>query len=287
MTQHPEQQDPRSADPRVGVHAHAHARACGAAAAAELSPAQRARASADPGVASLSTALPEVQKEIVDKHNELRKAVSPSASNMLKMSWNAKAATNAQKWAEQCNYRHSDSDFRKTSTYRHKHLRVLSSLDLSCGENLFMSDYPTTWSSAIQTWYDENADFNFGVGPKTPEAIVGHYTQVVWYASYLVGCGVAHCPQQPYKFFMVCHYCPAGNFYQRRYTPYKEGKPCGLCPNDCESGLCTNACSYEDLYSNCKELKQLATCEEPMVKKSCCASCNCSDKIYNEPITVN
>jgi hypothetical protein len=36
-------------------------------------------------VGSLSTHLPEIQEEIVGKHNELRKSVSPSASNMLKM----------------------------------------------------------------------------------------------------------------------------------------------------------------------------------------------------------
>lgn len=35
--------------------------------------------------AELSTSLPNVQKEIIDKHNELRRAVVPSASNMLKM----------------------------------------------------------------------------------------------------------------------------------------------------------------------------------------------------------
>ncbi|XP_021108245.1 cysteine-rich secretory protein 3-like isoform X2 [Heterocephalus glaber] len=35
--------------------------------------------------AALSTSLPEVQEEIVNKHNELRRAVSPTASDMLKM----------------------------------------------------------------------------------------------------------------------------------------------------------------------------------------------------------
>ncbi|XP_048203599.1 cysteine-rich secretory protein 3-like [Perognathus longimembris pacificus] len=222
-------------------------------------------------VASVSTTLRAIQKEIVNKHNELRRDVEPSASNMLKMSWSAKAAANAQRWAEQCNYKHSDSKFRATN--------------LSCGENLFMSTHLTTWSHAIQSWYDEYLDLIFGQGPTNPGAVVGHYTQVVWYASYLVGCGVAYCPQQYLKVYMVCHYCPAGNFRPRLYSPYKAGEPCSLCPDDCDNGLCTNSCAYEDNYANCKDLKKSVTCKHPMVKNNCGASCNCSNKIYNGPIT--
>ncbi|KAM5256478.1 cysteine-rich secretory protein 3-like [Ctenodactylus gundi] len=145
--------------------------------------------------AALSTTLPEVQKEIVNKHNELRKSVSPGASNMLKMEWSKAAAEKAQKWANQCKQAHSQQEFRKQNT--------------SCGENLFMSSAPMSWSTAIQEWYNEHNDFIYNVGPKTPTAVVGHYTQVVWYSSFRVGCGVAHCPNSALKYFMVCHYCPA------------------------------------------------------------------------------
>lgn len=41
-----------------------------------------------------------------------------------------------------------------------------------------MSSYPSTWSNAIQNWYDEVHDFAFEVGPKSPQAVVGHFTQV-------------------------------------------------------------------------------------------------------------
>lgn len=41
-----------------------------------------------------------------------------------------------------------------------------------------MSSDPTSWSAAIQSWYDESLDFVYGVGPKSPNAVVGHYTQV-------------------------------------------------------------------------------------------------------------
>uniref|UniRef100_A0A8C6QM14 Cysteine-rich secretory protein 3-like n=1 Tax=Nannospalax galili TaxID=1026970 RepID=A0A8C6QM14_NANGA len=215
---------------------------------------------------ALSTTLTEIQEEIVNKHNELRKSVSPKASDMLKMKWSSEAAVNAQKWANQCNYKHSDQEFRR--------------LNISCGENLFMSSNPRPWSQAIQIWYDESREFIFDSGPTPPNAAVGHYTQVVWSTSFLAGCGVAHCPESSLAYFYVCHYCPAGNYVGKLYKPYKEGEPCASCPNDCDDGLCTNSCNYEDSYSNCPDLKETATCEHPIVKSGCKASCNCEGKIY-------
>ena len=41
-----------------------------------------------------------------------------------------------------------------------------------------MSSRPTSWSNAIQSWYDETNDFTYAVGPTSPQAVVGHYTQV-------------------------------------------------------------------------------------------------------------
>nr|XP_037862087.1 cysteine-rich secretory protein 3 [Chlorocebus sabaeus] len=131
---------------------------------AGLLPSFPANEDKDPAFTALLTTQTQVQREIVNKHNELRRAVSPPASNMLKMEWNKEAAANAQKWAKQCNYRHSNPKDRKTS--------------LKCGENLYMSSAPNSWSQAIQSWFDEYKDFDFGVGPKTPSAVVGHYTQV-------------------------------------------------------------------------------------------------------------
>ncbi|XP_005377724.1 PREDICTED: cysteine-rich secretory protein 3-like [Chinchilla lanigera] len=221
----------------------------------------------DPAFAVLSTTLPQVQEEIVNKHNELRRAVSPSASDMLKMKWSSAAAENAQAWASKCTYSHSSSEDRK--------------LNVSCGENLFMSTAPSSWSSAIQQWYDESKNFEYGVGPLSPNGVVGHYTQVVWYSSFSVGCAYAHCPSQsPLEYFMVCQYCPAGNNVAKLYTPYKQGTPCASCPDHCEDGLCTNSCDYGDKYSNCESLKKAVTCDHEMVKNNCQASCNCEGKIY-------
>uniref|UniRef100_A0A8C8RZF0 ShKT domain-containing protein n=1 Tax=Pelusios castaneus TaxID=367368 RepID=A0A8C8RZF0_9SAUR len=214
---------------------------------------------------SLSTDNPARQMEIVNKHNALRRGVMPTASNMLRMEWNPAAARNAQNWANRCILSHSPPGIRKTS---------------NCGENLFMSTAPRSWSDAIQAWYSEERDFQYGVGATRPGAAIGHYTQVVWYNSYRIGCAIAFCPQRFYKYFYVCHYCPPGNYPNLMKTPYKSGATCGDCPNACDRGLCTNPCKYVDAYSNCPALKMFLGCEHPMVKKNCPASCRCTTEIH-------
>ncbi|XP_028622622.1 cysteine-rich secretory protein 1-like [Grammomys surdaster] len=214
----------------------------------------------------LSTTRASVQEEIVEKHNQLRRKVSPSASDLLKMEWNHDVQVNAQEWADKCMYSHSPIELRTTN--------------LKCGENLFMSSYLAPWSSVIQDWYDEVNDFDYGIGPKERGSIVGHYTQVVWNSTFQVACGVAECPENPLKFYYVCQYCPAGNYVGRLYTPYTEGEPCASCPNDCEDGLCTNSCGEQDVYSNCKNLKKMLTCDDQILKEGCKATCLCEGKIH-------
>ncbi|XP_051008536.1 cysteine-rich secretory protein 1-like [Acomys russatus] len=181
---------------------------------------------------SLTTREVEVQEEIVNTHNQLRRMVSPPGSDLQKMQWDDDAQVNAQRWADNCVYQHSPISLRTTET--------------RCGENLFMSSYPASWSDVIQNWYDENEHLNFGVGPKERGAVVGHYTQVVWNSTRKIACGFAECPDQPLKYFYVCQYCPPGNYVNRLYTPYTEGTPCASCPADCEDGLCVQ---YEESLS--------------------------------------
>ncbi|KAK7809898.1 hypothetical protein U0070_000284 [Myodes glareolus] len=219
------------------------------------------------GLQDLSTTEKSIQEEIVNKHNELRRHVSPPGSDLLEMQWNSEAQKHAQAWANMCAYQHSPHESRTITNLR-------------CGENIFIANYPATWSQAIQSWYDESSDFVFGSGPKTPGAVVGHYTQLVWNTSHQLGCGVAECPNNSLRYYYICQYCPPGNFANRRDVPYKLGEPCASCPNHCNNGLCTNRCGYEDTYSNCPSLKQSLTCAHELPKNFCKASCNCEDKIH-------
>uniref|UniRef100_A0A3Q2DQ03 Cysteine rich secretory protein 3 n=1 Tax=Cyprinodon variegatus TaxID=28743 RepID=A0A3Q2DQ03_CYPVA len=171
---------------------------------------------------TLADDQPSEQTEIVNKHNTLRRGVNPTASNMMKMSWNKEAAANAQAWAATCSMQHSSSSSREITS--------------GCGENLYMSSSKNTWSNAIQTWYNEVKDYRYGVG-STNGGVVGHYTQVVWAKSNQVGCAMAYCPNSKYKYFYVCHYCPPGNY---QYTnPYKSGPSCGDCSGACDNKLCS------------------------------------------------
>ncbi|XP_038628695.1 cysteine-rich secretory protein 2-like [Tachyglossus aculeatus] len=220
----------------------------------------------DPSWSSLSTEDPEVQREIVDKHNALRRQASPPASNMLRMEWSHEAAQNAEAWANQCHLQHSAPEDRQT--------------DIHCGENLYMSGHPDSWSQAIQHWYDEVHDFVHGEGKKFEDAVVGHYTQVVWYKSHQVGCAVAYCPNEhDFKYFYVCQYCPAGNEHSSINEPYLKGTPCDSCEDACDNGLCTNPCKHVNKWANCEDLKNSVTCDHPIVQSDCEASCKCTTEI--------
>uniref|UniRef100_A0A098M199 Cysteine-rich secretory protein 1a n=1 Tax=Hypsiglena sp. JMG-2014 TaxID=1550645 RepID=A0A098M199_9SAUR len=215
---------------------------------------------------SQSPRRPEIQRKIVNTHNNYRRSVSPTASNMLRMEWYSEAAANAERWAYQCYYGHSpNSD------------RILDGIQ--CGENIYMSSNPVGWAEIMQSWYDEHTNFIFGVGANPRGSVTGHYTQIVWYKSYRIGCAAYYCPSSLYNYFYVCQYCPAGNFEGRTATPYKSGPTCGDCPSACDNGLCTNPCTTEDKFTNCKELVQQAGCQDDYYKTNCPASCFCPNKI--------
>uniref|UniRef100_F6ZDI6 ShKT domain-containing protein n=1 Tax=Ornithorhynchus anatinus TaxID=9258 RepID=F6ZDI6_ORNAN len=216
------------------------------------------------GFSALSTARPETQNTIVQKHNFIRQSVSPTASNMLTMEWNPEAATNAQIWAEKMQDGHQLHQGQNQTT---------------CGENTLESNYTTSWNDTIFFWQKEQLSFKYGLGVIKPYSEIASYTQMIWYSSYEIGCGVAYCPSSLYKYFYVCHYCPAGNNQDMLAFPYKAGAPCADCWKNCHHGLCTNACKRSDKFSNCVALKEKLTCNFPAVRENCKASCQCSSDI--------
>ncbi|XP_042635030.1 cysteine-rich venom protein-like [Catharus ustulatus] len=206
------------------------------------------------------------EKLILELHNQIRRAVIPTASNMLKMEWSEKAAKSAKKWASQCGMRISPKD-----------KRVINGV--TCGENVLLSSYPRTWADTIKVWYSQSSNFKYGYGPISKNINVQSYTQLIWYNSYKVGCAVSYCPTGSYNYFYVCQYCPAGNNPMQIAMPYRSGPKCADCPGHCDKGLCTNPCKYQDLLENCKNLKTLFGCSHSLVKKQCPASCKCTTQI--------
>ncbi|KAI5092394.1 cysteine-rich venom protein natrin-1-like isoform X1 [Silurus meridionalis] len=207
----------------------------------------------------ICTTLQAVQDEIVNIHNMFRRQVDPPASNMLMMSWSSEVAAIAQKWADTCSMEHGPPSSRMLGSYE-------------MGENLLEGSPVISWTDVITEWHSEVANYNYSSGSGNGKPI-GHYTQVVWFGSYQVGCGVAKCGG---AYFYDCQYYRAGNY--RSVAPYTMGEPCSACPQACDNKLCTNPCTYVNTYSNCKELKENAPCY-PDLKLYCEAECFCTTEI--------
>ncbi|KAM4581428.1 cysteine-rich venom protein isoform 2-T2 [Odontesthes bonariensis] len=202
-----------------------------------------------------------VQAEIVDVHNAFRRAVEPSAADMLMMTYSEELAVTAQAWVDKCILSHGPPT-----------TRLLSGYEL--GENLFYSSSSYSWTTVVKAWHSEMSRYFYPNGSTNGKSI-GHYTQVVWNSSYKVGCGAALCPNNIY--FYGCHYYRAGNF--KGWPPYKVGTPCASCPDDCVDKLCTNPCPYINSFINCPTLKTLFGCKLSLVSEWCPASCKCTTEI--------
>ncbi|XP_066478425.1 cysteine-rich venom protein 2-like [Tiliqua scincoides] len=166
------------------------------------------------------------KKEILDKHNAIRRGVKPTASNMLKMEWSEKASESARKWAVKC-----------IASSSPREERIVDGV--ACGESTLKSTYPLSWIEVITKWFSKASNFRYGYGAVNPRKDFYSYTQLIWYNTHEVGCGLAYCPQNEYTYFYICRYCPAGNVRGEELTPYRKGPPCGDCPSNCEDRLCS------------------------------------------------
>uniref|UniRef100_A0A3Q3E836 ShKT domain-containing protein n=1 Tax=Labrus bergylta TaxID=56723 RepID=A0A3Q3E836_9LABR len=190
-----------------------------------------------------------VQNEIVDLHNAFRRAVQPTASNMLMMV--------------------SPASYSSIKMNQKIFVDELL-LGYECGENMFYSAVPYSWTEVINAWHAEVQLYQY---PEGATNLTGHYTQVVWFSSYKVGCGVALCND---VYLYACQYYRAGNFMNSE--PYKFGTPCASCPKDCVENLCTNPCPYTNKYRDCPSPTEVTVCEQQL-SEDCPASCKCPNKI--------
>ncbi|XP_071550651.1 uncharacterized protein [Panulirus ornatus] len=172
---------------------------------------------------------------IVTQHNQLRSQVAtgnekrgvggsqPAASNMRLMEWDDELARVAQGHADQCLFKHDCPDCRRVSRF-------------GVGQNLFISfqsnfDTSVQWERAIQAWYNEVADFNpKDIHPFKFSSGTGHYTQMLWWSTYKIGCGFIMFKEgRWWKKLYTCNYGPAGNIIFS--TMYSKGSPCSSCPD--------------------------------------------------------
>ncbi|XP_064087317.1 CRISP/Allergen/PR-1-like [Macrobrachium nipponense] len=171
---------------------------------------------------------------ILAQHNQLRSRVAmgqegrgtpgpqPQASNMRLLEWDDELALVAQSHADQCIFEHECSDCRRVSRF-------------GVGQNLFISfqsnfDTRIQWGRAIKAWYDEVAEFDPNViQPFQFSAPVGHYTQMMWWNTFKVGCGYTMFKDGSWwKKLYTCNYGPGGNIIFSEM--YRRGSPCSSCP---------------------------------------------------------
>ncbi|KAK2168046.1 hypothetical protein LSH36_21g09038 [Paralvinella palmiformis] len=121
----------------------------------------------------------------------------------------------AQRWADH---------LASTGTFQHSDNRKYKGENL--GENIAMKwqsgpgDY--TGQEVANQWYSEVKQYSFGQGGSSG---TGHFTQVVWKSSKLLGIGRAR--GRDGRWIVVANYFPAGNFigrYNENVLPAKDGR---------------------------------------------------------------
>jgi pathogenesis-related protein 1 len=142
---------------------------------------------------------------VLEKHNELRAAASPTPSPALpEMIWDEDLAEEARIYAELCDFAHDNNRG-------------------DVGENIAVNA-PAGFQSGpdvVANWASEVANYNYA--DNSCNGVCGHYTQIVWRDSTVLGCGVATCDgisgfTSGEGELWVCRYRSPGNFIGER--PY-------------------------------------------------------------------
>lgn len=190
-------------------------------------------------------------RAFVDGHNMRRLKVAkgevanqPAASEMKFMLWDDELAEKAAQWAAQNGQGHNPD-------------KTIPSGRFTTGENLYWysamnSNQELNVDNALESWFDEHKMFKYNQiessdfdGSKSYQ--IGHYTQMVWSETVLVGCAVSKTKEGDWdNFLVVCNYGPAGNFMGE--YPYKTG-------------------SSSDLVCDCKKYDESCDCNKPYGKK--------------------
>jgi len=165
--------------------------------------------------------------DMVAAHNAVRAnpamvGGSPAPSPALPpLEWNStEVAARAQAWASGCDYRHDAATLHA----------------LGYGENIAAAYPPGSVSTASvvqDLWGGEAPFYTYATNacdaanPANTAHTCGHYTQLVWRGTTVVGCGFTTCTAATWPFqggtpgpwdYWVCDYAPPGNYVGER--PY-------------------------------------------------------------------
>lgn len=196
----------------------------------------------------------------------------PYATDMLQMYWSDELAYKAQQWANRCSFQHSSSSYRRTALF-------------TLGENLYTegrsNGFPTPdWRKAINSWWSEINLWRYYMNINSYQfySATGHFTQLIWSKTYLIGCAASQYYQNGYyNILYVCEYGPAGNVMG--YPIYKSSsyRRCDCpdytnCSNPFFPGLCCPAgfCSTSNLVYTGRTISGsiIVSQPEPTIKKT-------------------
>ena len=131
-------------------------------------------------------------------HNTVRSEVGVSA-----LQWDEKLAAYAQRWA----------DYLATNNHcKMKHRGPKDKDGAQYGENIFWGSSAKAYSplDASKSWYSEIEKYTYAQLNSDNWYPAGHYTQMVWRNTTLMGAGVAICPDG--EIIVVANYNPPGNY---------------------------------------------------------------------------
>lgn len=130
-----------------------------------------------------------VAREFLNAHNKIR-----ASKGQPPLKWDARLARFARHWGTtrmvDCEMLHSNGPY---------------------GENIFWGgrDHWTP-TAVVQSWADEEEDYDPQANTCSDGKMCGHYTQIVWKSTTRVGCARQKCTGG--GVFVICNYYPPGNY---------------------------------------------------------------------------
>ncbi|XP_014784375.1 cysteine-rich venom protein [Octopus bimaculoides] len=206
-------------------------------------------------------------QNILYLHNQYREQVEPLAKKMIEMVWSESMAELALKWAMQCRFDHDTNTARIIRGYA------------GVGQNVLGATFKASWNKTVTSWHSEIKDYTFGVNT---QAMVGHYTQEIYWDAKLIGCGGAYCPNTSLPYIFVCDYFAGQKNTQFPYQLASASHKLTNCRRPENSTLCDcngKACQFGGALNintckcNCFQVAKGAQCENQTCDKADATFC--------------
>ena len=172
----------------------------------ELDAAPDAGATEDAGAGACDETPPPAFAALLDQTNAERALYGSPA-----LCWSAELAEHARTYAQGCDWAHDPTREFAGGV---------------AGENLAATTRSSPPAESLnQLWIDEKQHYDCAADACTTGEVCGHYTQLIWDDSGLLGCGQVECPAESGPFggaswsYLVCRYFPPGNWVGRRPVP--------------------------------------------------------------------